>query len=194
MIANDMLFQWVKQSLGFVVPKEDEIDALLADNDLYREYGLALAWMQDYLVGYSSLPFHRRTPKSESKTYIQEVLSSDLMKPLVDNFVKNQAIILRFSEIAEANTDSESIKSLIDNFLNEMADFRIFLREAQKNGDKESLTAMYTKQKSAETEAFKAQLQWLKNNVLKSIFISSLKFQPEELNELEDEAILLPEY
>lgn len=175
MIVDDTFSQLVNQSLGFVVPKEEEIDTLLASEDLYREYIIALGWMQDYLLDHSNLPFHRRVPKSESKTHIQEIISNDLMIPLVDNLVKNQAIVLRFSETAEESPNSESIKTLIDNFLSKMADFLNFLREAQKSGNKEHAFIRYRNQKSSELEEVVKEVELLHKKMMQQSWNSQLE-------------------
>ncbi|MEO1289403.1 MAG: hypothetical protein AAFV93_16695 [Chloroflexota bacterium] len=120
---------------SFVLPNEKELETLLDTSEIYREYTLVLANMQDYLLYDAQYHLRPRGQKVDSKTYIQNAIANELLTPLVDNLVKNQAIVLRLSELAKEEK-SEKVSTLINNYLDSMADFLNYFREAKRNNDK----------------------------------------------------------
>jgi tetratricopeptide (TPR) repeat protein len=114
--------------LNFLPPTREETIYLLANDAVYHKYDLALIWMQDSLLHFTSRYPKPRLSMEEANRKVEDLLLDEIIAPLSNHLRNNQAAVLAFSQ--QINLDAEIKVFFAERFLDTLEIWQGLLSDA----------------------------------------------------------------
>ena len=136
-----------KRAIEFLLPSVEEFAYLLEMPDVYRNYNLALAWMQDLLLNYTDNPLKPHFTPEEAIRKVNDIIDNPETSPIVENLSQNFEMVLQLT--GQAREDEDLGNLLVTSFLDSMIDWLNHLDEARRTGDKDMLPRYFARRSEA---------------------------------------------